>query len=838
MSFLHPMLLAGLGLIAIPVILHMWLRPRPKRLPFPALRLLMARQKQNTRRLRLRHLWLLLLRMAVIACMVFAVTRPTLPPANYALTWTETLVAAGILAIALGAYFGVMHSWTQRGWPRHVWLTKRTVLRGIIGAVTASLLLLAVAWPYQRRVAAEIVAPRSNTAADLPVMAVYLFDTSPSMQYQRQNRTRLDVASELAGAHLGRLPSGSKVAIAETATATPTVFSSDMSAAQTRVDGLKTQPLSRPMEDRLRAAITALENDRKKILSDQSGVAEDLQQDRFLREIYIFTDLAKSAWRAEPSDRLKEEIAARPWLGIYLVDVGVDTPLNVSLTNMKLSREAIPAGGQAFVEATLRRVGEGPAEQTVEIELRDDSGAAVKSGQQTVPAPPGGEAMVRLPIDAKQSRYQQGQLKIVGADPLSMDDQLYFTVRTLPPRRVLVVADRKADVEYWMLALESLDQGKRTAFQDQFVTTAKLSSLDLEGYDVVCLINAGRPEPGAWERLRSFVEAGGGLFVVLGTNFINDKGRGIDPVSYNESIAQEILPAKLKASLRFKPDAATIDLRDKAHPLVQRLDEVGAIPDLSTTDIRWYWNVTVDPASTVIAPYVADAAMSAPALLERPVGRGRVLMLTTAVNSVAWNDLLGGNDVWSYLALADQVTGYLNASAIGRSNWTVGNSVTVRIDPDSQDRTGILRMPDFKQLPHDIPKLAETINLRDLAAPGHYELVPANENASLSGGFSLNLPSAESDLTKLTKTELDDLLGEQRYAIARELESLVRNVQAGRLGQEVYGLVLAVLIGVFVLEQIAGTWFYRTDEAAPTESIRSAITTKPKAVPNAAASRV
>src|SRR5690242_5601830 len=164
MSFLHPMLLAGLGLIAIPVILHLWLRPRPKQLPFPALRLLMTRQKQNTRRLRLRHLWLLLLRMAVIACMVFAVTRPTLPPANYALTGMESVVAITILAAALGTYFGVLHVWNKRGWPRHVWLTKRTVLRGAVGAATASLLLLAVAWPYQRRVAAEIIAPRSNTA--------------------------------------------------------------------------------------------------------------------------------------------------------------------------------------------------------------------------------------------------------------------------------------------------------------------------------------------------------------------------------------------------------------------------------------------------------------------------------------------------------------------------------------------------------------------------------------------------------------------------------------------------------------------------------------------------
>ena len=168
MSFLHPALLAGLGLAALPVILHLWLRPRPKRLPFPALRLLQTRQKHNTRRLRLRHLWLLLLRMAVIALMVLAVTRPTLPPANYAFTRTEALVGAVILAAALAAYFGIMHSWKRRHWPRHVWLTRRTILRGAVGAATFLLLLLGVAWPYQRRIAAELVAPHLGAAPTCP----------------------------------------------------------------------------------------------------------------------------------------------------------------------------------------------------------------------------------------------------------------------------------------------------------------------------------------------------------------------------------------------------------------------------------------------------------------------------------------------------------------------------------------------------------------------------------------------------------------------------------------------------------------------------------------------
>ncbi|MFO0917040.1 MAG: VWA domain-containing protein [Planctomycetaceae bacterium] len=769
-----------------------------------------GRQRQNTRRLRLRHLWLLLLRMAVIGLMVLALTRPTLPPANYALTRTEAGTGLVIVAAAAAAYFGILHSWRRRTWPRHVWLTRRTVLRGSIGALTAIVLLLGVAWPYQQRVAAEIVSPPSTRDADLPVTAVYLVDTSAGMQYQRQNRTRLESAQELARAHLGRLPSGSRLAVAESSTAAPLVFSADLSAAQNRLDSLKTQAVTRPLQDRLRGAMTALDNDRKRILADQGNVAAELQQDRYLREIYLFTDLAKSAWQFEGGAQLRDEIAARPWLGVYLVDVGVEDPVNVSLTNLKLSREAVPEGGEVSVEATLRTNGDVPREQTVELGLRDTSGSIVKAGQQSIQVPPSGESSLRFAFPAGTGPYRQGELKLVGADPLRFDDQLYFSIRLLPPRKVLIVSDTKSESNLWRQALESLVQGKRAAVETTVVLTDQLAKTELEDFDIVCLINAGRPEPEAWTRLRSFVEGGGGVFIALGAeSAVASKAKSvIDPVAYNDPAALALTPGELKAVLSFNP-ASMIDFRDKAHPLVQRFDEFQAIPDLSATQIRRYWNVSPDVEANTIAPY--DIESRPPALLERAVGRGRVLMLTTAVNSTAWNDLIGV-DAWTYLVLVDQSLQYLTASAAGRFNATIGAPFSLRIEPVSEPRSCILRMPDFKQLPQEIPKLADVVSFRDLSAAGHYELVATDEAHPLAAGFSLNMTAGESDLTKLTKTELDSLLGEQRYAVSRELESLVRTVTSGRLGQEVYGLVLAALVGVFVLEQIVGAWFYRTDE--------------------------
>jgi len=76
MTFIHPALLAGLALAAVPVILHLILRQQPKRLPFPAFRFLARKATSNRRKLRLKHWLLLALRVAMVAIMCLALARP------------------------------------------------------------------------------------------------------------------------------------------------------------------------------------------------------------------------------------------------------------------------------------------------------------------------------------------------------------------------------------------------------------------------------------------------------------------------------------------------------------------------------------------------------------------------------------------------------------------------------------------------------------------------------------------------------------------------------------------------------------------------------------------
>src|SRR5579884_1932986 len=78
MTFIHPLLLAGLVLVGIPVLIHLIMRQQPRRLPFPAFRFLRQQERKNRRSLRLRHLPLLCLRVLLIAGLCLALARPRL----------------------------------------------------------------------------------------------------------------------------------------------------------------------------------------------------------------------------------------------------------------------------------------------------------------------------------------------------------------------------------------------------------------------------------------------------------------------------------------------------------------------------------------------------------------------------------------------------------------------------------------------------------------------------------------------------------------------------------------------------------------------------------------
>ncbi len=794
MSLINPAILYGLGLAAIPVILHFLLRSRPKKLMFPALQLIIVRRRNNVRRLRIRHLWLLLLRILVIALLVLAITRPSLPAANYGLNRRETLVLLAIVFSTAAGYWFWLRYWRRQRLSNHDFAYRRTLLRGGTGLLGLLLGLLLVAWPYKNRIAAEITAPMPDIAENLPVAGVFLFDTSLSMQYQLENRTRLDRAGEIAVEHLSNLPAGSQVAVTDTSTDDDVLFQADLVAAKSRIDALEIHPVAVPMNDRLRVALMAQEDHRRRVIDELGSGVDESEQDRFLREVYIFTDLAASGWRMAASRRLRDELAQLPWVQVYVIDVSVEEPQNFSVTPLRLSKQTLPLEGELLITATVDATGMRDQERLLELYVDDLSGRPVKKGTKLVK--PGDQ--VHFPVRGLTAPISRGEVRLVSSDPLPADDVRYFTVEVRPPPQVLVINESREEAQFWLVALQAGDRRYRVESRH----ASQLEDIDLKPYAAVCLMNLEAPSAKSWSKLSRYVESGGGLAVVVGNS-------RVDPVSYNKQVPQSFLPAKLLARLPFTPPER-LDLGRLEHPVLKKFGILGGAAELSSVDVHRYWRVETHTDASVIAPY--SDWRSDPALLERVHGDGRTLMLTTAVDRKRWTDFPSTG--WPFFVFVDQVVHYLTRQTSRQFNYTTSDRVIVALDPDKPISRYLLQKPDsFRQLPGNVPEGEQTLLLTDVEQLGNYTLIAADKESSYKTGFSINPPDGESDFRRLQLGDLDLLFGEGRYELAQNIDELTRRVHRGRLGQEIFPFVLLFVMIAFCGEHFVANRFYDAEQA-------------------------
>lgn len=803
MSFLHPALL-GLGaLAAIPIVLHLMMRPKPKIVMFPALRLIESRRRSNVRRMRLRHLWLLLLRIAVILLLVLAVARPLVPAANYAFTDAEWIRLIAIAVGGLLVYFMVARWWAGRV-GRSEYLYRRTVARGATGLLTALAVLALVAWPYGRRITAEVTNPNELAPSmDRPVAAVFLFDTSPSMEYQLQGRTRLERAKEIARDHLATFPPGSRVAIGTSADSEALIFPADLAAARQRIEDLQTLPRSHAMEQTIRQGIDLQQSDRERGLGELASLPEDQQRDRFVRGVYLFTDLARSSWTGTSVQTLRQRLEQDTWLQLFVVDVGVEDPINVGFAQAQPSLEMATPDTPLEVRVDLLATGGEPRDATVEMYVNTGE-RMVKQGQQTVQARTGQATSVAFPIASVNEYLTQGEIRLVHGDPFEPDNVRYFTIAREVPPRVLVVSDVATERELWTLALQARGYDVRGVDAGQFAQAT------LGEFSAVYLLNMSDPTAEDWNRLDEYVRGGGGLGVILGTR--------VAPLAYGSEEAARVLPAKLLAPVDFDPPELLRPL-DDGHPVFARFKSWGGYGWLVQRDVRRYYVVEPDAQAVVVAAY-SDATKLRPALVLQTQGAGRVALLTTGVDTrQSWSDLPVAE--WQYMAFADQLTLFISGRLGEKRNFLVGETAAIRLPDGPRPGQLLLGTPELEQRSLDVPADGNRVTIPDLEQVGSYTLrTPPDAEVTYRGGFSANIPTEESDFEKLPTSQLDELLGEDRYQIAQDADHLEIVVRDTTMGAEFMPYVLIFLVLVFCGEQLVSNHFYDDEVSDRSDTAR------------------
>ena len=675
------------------------------------------------------------------------------------------------------------------------------------------LLLLALRCAVIALLALALARPtlRGSGAAgkeDAAIASVLVFDNSMRMGYEHANQSRLDRAKELAAWLLEQIPTDGPVTVVDRS-GRQRGQDIDHTAAELRVERLELSPQVRPMEEALRDATRWLE-----------------EKKEYRGEIYVFTDLAAEAWPEAMRGDLAKRLDELPGTNVYLIDVGVEESRNVGLGPLRLSSERLTPASVLRLEADLLNTGaqadddnsgdkvESTAKDVaVELFVGAGSGEPEKRGQQVISL-----AGERQPLEFSLSGLElgshQGFVQIIGSDGLPADDARYFSVDVRPPSKILLLGEEEFDTLFLREALAPSAAGAAASrFTCEEYRFSQIGELPLADFAAICLVDPPPLPAAAWQTLTDYAETGGGVGIFLGRRARRDE--------MNRPEAQRLLPARLRWQSH---DTTYVRPVAVEHPALAELRELADTVPWSEFPVFKYWELEAGAES---AHVVASFANGKPALVERQIGDGRVLMLTTPVSDPAyddpWNLLPTAPEPWPFLALANGTVDYLAAIGEAQLNYTAGQTVVLRLAPEEQVESYVLMMPDGSAVRQTLAANDEELTIAAAEALGNYRVRAGGRLGKLDRGFSVNLPSEVTRLERASPAELVESLGKERTRIARTRQEIEVRVGLGRLGRELFpALILAVAL-VLAGEQLLANRFYAgaASRAAPSETSRS-----------------
>ncbi|MGY8768657.1 MAG: BatA domain-containing protein [Pirellulales bacterium] len=782
MQFANLSLLLGGALVSIPIILHLVMRQEPKHFEFPALRFVKQKNVQNQRRLQLKHWILLLLRCCAIIFLVLALALPSVASSAVG-TWL-IIGLLGFATVIVGMLAGA--SW---GSPK----TKRLAigLTTVAGALFISLLALL---PF-------VLSKKEGTLLgdqEAPVAAVFVFDTSPRMEYEQKNESRLSVAQRISTYLASQLPDDSEIAIVDRATR-GIVFATNTGAAQQTIAGLEIEPGGDNIVALLFDALEKLEANEKK-----------------RKELYVFSDLSIAAWDSMRVDRLKKRLEELPEVSVYLLDVSAEDISNTSISNLTILADSVSRNTDVFLQAELFHEGLS-SERSIELylEKQDPSLPIIEDGnlllpeatrrhRQTIKLASEQGTLVPFKLAGLEEGLHHGWVQLTGKDGLAIDDRRWFSVEVRVPWDLLVVEGTNAKSSDLVEALAPLQfrESDRAAYKIEVVSQTKLEKIDLDLFEAVVLLDPGTLPARDWRQLDRFVRHGGGLAVFLGGNAdLND---------INSEEAQLVMPGKLTRQWRAGQRHWFLSPEDYQHQMLSSFREISTSVPWSNFPVHRHWSFdSLAEDANVIVRYNNGV----PALIEQSKQKGTVLVFTTSISDdlatkAAWNELFTGFESWPFFVFSNSMVRYMVQKSEGKFNYLTGQRAVVATDKGQAEKTHLLFTPQGDD-PQDVTPDLNIINIAFTHSIGSYRLrAPGNDN---SIGFSVNLLPQSTKMAKIELTMLDRILGESRYHLAKTQEEVVREQGEVRVGRKFYPYFLLLTAFLLGLEYAFANRFYQTE---------------------------
>ena len=524
-----------------------------------------------------------------------------------------------------------------------------------------------------------------------------------------------------------------------------------------------------------------------------------------LHEVTLITDLRQAGWEAQLGELATRWASDRVRLRVF--DVGIPQTGNVALLSLEQVDRLALAGTPTRFEAQVRNDTGGEL-AGLEANFVVDG----KPGLARLPALAVGET-ARAPLIAV---FQEAGAHQVGFelpnDALPGDNARSAVVDVQQSVDMLLVDGEPStdplggEADFLALAL-SLGGDAADAFRVEVVTDSEWASTPPIRPDLLVLANVSHLGADQVDALQRLVEGGMGLMI-----FVGDQ---VDPDNYNQLLfkgGSGLLPAGLE-SISDSESAGVLVEPTEGSPL-EALGQLSAAA-LQRFKIHKTYEIRMPPGEVegvrVLARWNNTAA--APAVVQKVVGNGQVLLWTTAADR-SWSDWPTDS---SYVLAVREA-----ARAIVRSNATLhrltaGDALRVDLPRTHQITEPTVEVPGGKEPKSlilagapaaDAPakaKPAAALTYSDTRRAGLYKMSWRDSVAgAMTESFAVNPDRRESELARFSPDEFKKLWG--------SLEPEVIAVGSGGdtslavSGQEIWRTLATGLFGLLILEACFARW--------------------------------
>lgn len=816
--------------VIVPIIVHLQKRRKSKVVDWPAMQFLQRTVTSRRRGLTLENLLLLLLRCLLVLLFVFAMARPTIESGQI-FSWILFALLAGCGLMLLTA--AVVSSWRLR----NRW----------IGIVAAALLFAAAG-------ATLSTSPESLVDSAMDRDVAIVIDSSLTMTLGVDETSHFDTAISQARSLIESLSGNSTVSIVLAGPIPVTVDGSpfrNLRRAEEVLDTIAPVAGGSDLESAVRQATSLVKkapNTRKNVLlltDDQLCTWESVDGMRLAGHAFDTNPATADPRRAARAtnetrvERAQEsETDALPEIACAaIVSRLPQKTTNVSVDRLLVDASLVTANRPVPIEVEVRNGGSTTVRDLVVKLLVDGREAAAES---LIQLEPGVHSTVRF----LHAFPQAGQHVVSGTveitDQLPADNQCDSVVDVIPHVSVLVVngstdADpAQQSATFARLALDPASLCEPPMAGDggdadeaitgrAIITTAfeaaRLNEIEsLDDYQLVLLCDVPRLPNEVADRIASFVEGGGGLWVMpdeqSDSSFYNN---------WRVPLTNEpIMPAQLGEWNRWggqlngdgNVSRLSVALDAAGRPFISDLFERGD-HDLADISVYQFWSTTPSAQAIVGMNLTNGEALFA----EQAIGRGRVLMQNL---SLARRDSNFPANL-AFPVLMHLWTYHLAASHEMETNFQptsdLVTELAAHIDPADRMMTLQLIEPGgtARTVPVSWEQDAPFTRIGQVIDPGVYGL-RNKKSETLVASFAIQRDREESDLSVASADRLEEISQGLGIQFIDDVSQLTAPLATESVGAEIWDSLLFTVLWLLAGECLVTKWIRSRRRVAPIES--------------------